>query len=150
MILINTNFIKTSFLVFLFAGCFYFTFEALFNLIFTEKFWKIAEKIDKPKAALFTVAPFHAFFLGIITITPLWIVFQYLQNWYFLPVFIIIGGLHITLNEFLMGILLNKVLKLKLWDYSNWNFNILGQTSLIHYGLWTGLSGMIYIILKLF
>lgn len=142
--------IKTTFLVLLFSGCFYFTFEALFNLIFTEKYWNIAEKINKPKAALFTVAPFHAFFLGIITFLPLWIVFQFLQKWYFMPVFVIIGGIHITLNEFLTGILLNKIFKLKLWDYSNWKFNILGQTSLAHYGLWTVLSAGIYLLLKMF
>ena len=142
--------IKTTFIVLLFAGCFYFTFEALFNLIFTEKYWNIAEKLNKPKAALFTVAPFHAFFLGIITILPLWIVFQYLKAWYFFPVFVLIGGIHITLNEFLTGILFNKFFKLKLWDYSDQKYNLWGQTSLIHYGLWTALSMIVYLLLKLF
>jgi len=148
--LININFIKTTFLIFVFAGCFYFTFEALFNLIFTEKYWNISEKLNKPRGALFTAAPFHAFFLGVLTVIPLWIVFQFMRSWYFMPVFVVIGGIHITLNEFLMGLLFNKVFKLKLWDYSNWKFHILGQTSLIHYGLWTALSGGIYLIFHTF
>lgn len=47
-----------------------------------------------------------------------------------------IGMLVITLIEFSIGILVNKVLQLGVWDYSMLKFNIMGQISLLYSALW--------------
>jgi hypothetical protein len=40
------------------------------------------------------------------------------------------GGIFITAVELLAGIVLNKILKLGIWDYSHMDFNLLGQISI--------------------
>lgn len=39
----------------------------------------------------------------------------------------VIGAIAITIIEFISGIIINIVLKLNVWDYSNLPFNIMGQ-----------------------
>lgn len=51
-----------------------------------------------------------------------------------------IGGLLITLYEFIAGIILNIWLHLGIWDYSHMPLNILGQICLPFSLLWCGLS----------
>lgn len=52
----------------------------------------------------------------------------------------IIGSIIITTIEFISGCLLNLVLKLSVWDYSNMPFNLLGQICLPFTILWFFLS----------
>lgn len=52
----------------------------------------------------------------------------------------IIGSIIITTIEFLSGCLLNIILKLNVWDYSNIPFNLLGQICLPFTILWFFLS----------
>lgn len=52
----------------------------------------------------------------------------------------IIGGLLITLTEFITGIILNIILNLNIWSYSDIPFNVLGQISLPFTLIWILLS----------
>jgi len=52
----------------------------------------------------------------------------------------IIATAAVLLVELLSGILLNIVLQLNIWDYSNLPFNLLGQICLYFSGLWYILS----------
>lgn len=59
----------------------------------------------------------------------------------------IIGSLIITFLELISGIILNIILKLNIWDYSNYNFNILGQICLHHsIFFWIPLSAIAIIL----
>ncbi len=48
----------------------------------------------------------------------------------------IIGSALITTLEFLCGCIVNLWLKLKVWDYSNLKFNLLGQICVLYSVLW--------------
>ena len=50
------------------------------------------------------------------------------------------GGMIITAVEFIIGIFLNLILKLKVWDYSNSPYNLLGQICLPFTLIWTIIS----------
>lgn len=52
----------------------------------------------------------------------------------------IIGAAIVTSLEFVFGVILNLVLKLGIWDYSNLPFNILGQICLPFSLAWFGLA----------
>ena len=46
------------------------------------------------------------------------------------------GMLVITAIEFVVGVLVNKILLLQVWDYSAMRYNLLGQVCLLYSGLW--------------
>lgn len=50
------------------------------------------------------------------------------------------GGICITAMEFISGCILNLWLGLNIWDYSQEQYQILGQISLLHSCYWCGLS----------
>lgn len=54
----------------------------------------------------------------------------------------IISSIIITIVEFLSGCVINIVLGLDVWDYSNIPFNILGQICIPFMGLWFLLSSI--------
>ena len=47
-----------------------------------------------------------------------------------------LSALCITSVEFLSGLIINRVLNLNVWDYSNMKFNLMGQISLVYSVLW--------------
>ncbi len=49
------------------------------------------------------------------------------------------GCLIITLLEFLIGLVVNRMLGWNVWDYSDLRLNLLGQVSLLYSLLWFGL-----------
>lgn len=57
-----------------------------------------------------------------------------------LPVKIIAYGLILTIVEYLTGFVLEKILKLKLWDYSTNKFNLKGRICLLFSLAWTALA----------
>ena len=59
------------------------------------------------------------------------------------------GGIIITAVEFFVGIFANIIMGLKVWDYSNTPFNILGQICLPFTIIWTALSVPVIFICKL-
>lgn len=52
----------------------------------------------------------------------------------------LLGGMIVTLLEFVTGYIVNILLKWNVWDYSNLPFNILGQVCLGFYFLWCIIS----------
>ena len=48
----------------------------------------------------------------------------------------LISAFFITFSEFVSGVLINRIFKLNVWDYSNMRYNLLGQISLIYSFLW--------------
>lgn len=57
-----------------------------------------------------------------------------------------IGSILITLVEFIAGLILNVYLGLRIWDYSNLPFNILGQVCLPFLIAWFFLAGIAIIL----
>ncbi len=58
----------------------------------------------------------------------------------------LIGGAIITLLEFISGCILNLLLGLNVWDYSNMYGNVLGQICLLFSFIWMMLSGVAIIL----
>lgn len=56
------------------------------------------------------------------------------------PLKALLGSLIITVIEFIVGVTVNIILGLKVWDYSNVPFNILGQVCLPYSFLWFAVS----------
>ena len=52
----------------------------------------------------------------------------------------IIGSIIVTTLEFITGFIVNIILKLNVWDYSNLPFNILGQVCLYFSFIWIVIS----------
>ena len=48
----------------------------------------------------------------------------------------LISAFFITFSEIVSGVLINRIFKLNVWDYSNMRYNLLGQISLIYSFLW--------------
>ncbi len=68
---------------------------------------------------------------------------------YFYKKFLIrclVGCVIISIIEFFAGCVLNIALRLNIWDYSNCNFNILGQVCLLYSVYWFFLSIPIMLI----
>ncbi|MBE6730443.1 MAG: hypothetical protein E7564_01995 [Ruminococcaceae bacterium] len=62
----------------------------------------------------------------------------------------ITGGSIITAVEFFTGLIINKFMGLKVWDYSSSPFNLLGQICLPFTFLWTALSVPVIFFCKWF
>lgn len=58
----------------------------------------------------------------------------------------LIGGLIVTVVEFIAGCILNLWLRLDIWDYSEVPFNILGQICLPYMLLWILLSAVAIVL----
>ena len=56
------------------------------------------------------------------------------------------SSLMITIVEFFAGLLLNVILNLNIWDYSNMRFNLMGQICLMYSILWFVLSAAAIIL----
>lgn len=57
-----------------------------------------------------------------------------------------LGATSITILEFITGVIVNIILKLNVWDYSNMPFNILGQICLPFWFAWFFLSVIAIIV----
>ncbi len=57
-----------------------------------------------------------------------------------LVVQMLLGALFITTAEFACGLIMNVWLGLRVWDYSNIPYNLMGQVSLRFCALWIGIS----------
>lgn len=53
----------------------------------------------------------------------------------------ILGGVIITAIELVSGLLINKVLRMDVWDYTKYNYHFMGQICLRYMLLWCVLSG---------
>ena len=57
-----------------------------------------------------------------------------------------IGGVIVTLLEFIVGCIVNIWLKWDVWDYSNMPLNLCGQICLIYFGVWICISARAIIL----
>jgi uncharacterized membrane protein len=57
-----------------------------------------------------------------------------------LPIKIVVYGIILTLIEYVTGIILEKLFKLKLWDYSDNKFNFQGRVCLLFSLIWTAIA----------
>ena len=64
---------------------------------------------------------------------------HFFQGWHLVPRFILFG-LAITAMEYSIGIICEKIFKLKLWDYSEYKLNIHGRVCLYFSLFWTALA----------
>jgi len=135
--------------VMIFYGLAYYFFESVFNMVADITGWYRVFKTDEKKK-LRGWCSVYMFLLGFIFAIGLW-------GLYFIPYFktgsiwvvvlyMIITGLHITINELLFGYILNIKLKLNLWDYSREFLNFRGQISLIRAIGWVLLGMPIWFI----
>lgn len=60
----------------------------------------------------------------------------------------LLGMVVITALELTVGIIVNKVFALQVWDYSNMPFNFMGQISLQFSACWYGLSIIAFLIFE--
>ena len=58
----------------------------------------------------------------------------------------LIGGCVITALEFVAGVILNIILHMNIWDYSNLPLNLFGQVCLPFSVLWCGLSAVAIVL----
>lgn len=59
---------------------------------------------------------------------------------------VLIGACTVTILEFITGVILNIILGLNIWDYSNMPFNLFGQICLPFSILWCGLSAVAIVL----
>lgn len=118
--------------------------EGIFNRI---TMGSIVEKaLKKPVKAFFTYSsPYMIIIFGISAVLiSLVCKIHFMQKLAFLPILCAIGMIIIDSLELGGGLILNKVLKLNIWDYSNSKFNLLGQIDLIHSLGWLAITIPIY------
>lgn len=128
---------KYILIIFLY-GLFYYFFESLFNAIFTKQVFKEDNKQFRGWCSI------YMFIIGILIGTGIWGLFYiplFRVNVYF---FILITAIHIVISELLFGYLLDKIFKLRLWNYSNEILNFKGYISLPRSIGWSALSVFIY------
>ena len=70
------------------------------------------------------------------------------EVWPGAPLFVqmTLGAWGIVCAEFLAGLLLNRVLRLGVWDYSGMPHDLLGQVCLPFAAVWAGVSGVAVIL----
>ncbi len=85
---------------------------------------------------------------GGICLIILWYIVMFLH---FTPIIIqaIVGGICITVFEFIVGIIVNLWLGWNVWDYSSHTINLLGQISLQFTLFWVLLSAIICFIMRI-
>ncbi len=67
-----------------------------------------------------------------------------------LVILALFGALGITFSELILGIILNKILKLNVWDYSSVPFNFYGQICPLYSFYWFIISFAVIFFLKKF
>lgn len=133
-------------LSFVIYGAFYITFEVFFTALSNS--FNLPEKVGFHKNALWGVSSIWMSILGGLSgviLSGFLLIFPTLSmSLIFMPLFIIFGGTVITILELLSGLLLNKALKLEIWNYSMLKYNFLGQIELFHSLGWCGLSFIVF------
>jgi uncharacterized membrane protein len=138
------------YLILFFAFSFiYYVFEAIFNRVSMGAI--VETKLKKPKHSFWCytslwMLPFGGVIAVVFNLFLLIPIFNKIQ---FLPLLMLIGCIIITGVELLGGLLLNKKLKLNIWDYSNSKIkigsvtiplNFKGQIDIYHSILWAFMS----------
>ena len=85
---------------------------------------------------------FPIYGIGGMIISLLYLI-PFLRDIKFLALLLLFGVLIGNMIELGSGMLLNKVLKLNIWDYSKERFNLFGQIDLLHTMVWAVLTPVI-------
>lgn len=115
--------------------------ESIFNRITMGPI--VEKKLNKNPKAMFcysSIWMIPIFALAGLFISLIYYYIPFLQKYIAIPIIMLIGAFIIDVIELGSGLLLNKVLKLKIWDYSHIKWNLLGQISLFHTLGWMGIS----------
>lgn len=86
------------------------------------------------------------FFLGGVCFISVGLINEVLSWDMPLVIQMLIGGMIITLLEFISGCVLNLLLGLNVWDYSNMYGNVLGQICPLFSFIWVMLSGVAIVL----
>jgi hypothetical protein len=122
--------LRKTLLIFLIGFCMYPTLEIIWNTIFTPFGYKTF-------VGLFSMGILGGVLLVILgNINEIKIIRENLSPW----LQALLGGIIITVMEFIFGVVLNIGFNLNVWNYSNLPFNILGQVCLFYTLFWTILS----------
>ena len=130
--------------IFVVFGLFYYWFESLFNAI-NKRVW-ISFRLTVNSKALYGTCSHWMVLVGGLLGVIVDILYQ-------VPIFrlcvpmlamAIVGGILITIVELVFGLILNKGLKLNIWDYSDFKFNFRGQIELYHFLGWIALSPIVF------
>lgn len=100
--------------------------EWVFRVI-VDKSKKVEEKLHELKLLL--MMPCYSLACAIVALVYK---IPFMQNIKLLPILMLIGGIIITVIEFGYGILVNKVIKLNIWDYSHIKIKLFGYVIPLH------------------
>ncbi len=81
--------------------------------------------------------------IGTLVLVVLYKAFSFLG---FIPL-LVIGSIGMVLVEYLGGVFMEKVIQVKVWDYSSVRFNLSGYIDLLHSFYWFILVGFFYSLL---
>lgn len=149
--------LKILFVYWLLGGCFYITFEVLFNAFFNLNQIKLNEQ-DKDQNKKLDGKILRYGYTSIWMFIPSSILSLIYRTLFFIPffsklysllLFMFIVCFTITMVELLFGILFFKITKLRLWDYSDKKLNFKGFICLSHSFFWFLLGLPIWIIFYL-
>jgi uncharacterized membrane protein len=103
----------------------------------------VEDALYKPDKAMFcysSIWMIPIFALAGVSISLVYHYVPFLQRYITIPLMMLIGAMIVDVIELGSGLLLNKVFKLKIWDYSDSKFNLFGQIDLMHSVSWAGLT----------
>ena len=143
--------------IMMFSGFFYYTFEGVFNSIFTPQTIKENmqdvnnDNIRDGYILGFGFCSYWMILLGAIIGVGMFGIYciPIFQKYFMLPVYCLISGITITSVELGFGSLFNKITKLRIWNYSNEKLNYKGHISLFRSLAWIALGIPIWYLCKL-
>ena len=143
--------VQLAVFVFVSYGILYVYFESLYNAIAKSLgFYNVfKDGVNESNYALWGYSSMLMTIVGSVVGGSLWTIFYFIpifRLWYMIFPFAIIAGIIITIYELIFGLLLNRVLNLKLWDYSNEPVNFKGQISLFRSIAWICIGFLMWLI----
>ena len=133
--------------IYLFYFSFYITFEVIFNAIARAVNWYDVIKDGSPKSSLKGYASIYIGIIGGIVGLTSYLIFDvqfFAENYWTVFLYMAVVTFIIVTTELNAGVLLNRLLKLDIWNYENEPFNFYGQISLFRSIGWFVLSYFVY------
>lgn len=124
----------------------YLSFELIFNAIARVAGWYDMIEDGTSKWSMKAIVSAYVGLMGGLAGVSLFNLQMFVTHWYFVPIYMIVGGCIITIYELVFGYLFNIKLKFNLWNYGNEPYNYKGLISLWRSSGWVGMSFFIYLI----
>lgn len=130
--------------IFVQFGIVYYVFESIFNAFMYMHY--ISVQLEEKRKALFGFCSIWMILVGGILGVSADMIYQipFVNQHFPMLAITALGALLITIVEFLFGLLFNVALKLDIWSYRAYKYNILGQIELYHSLGWIALSPMVF------